>query len=74
MLLTPAQNQNRLKRDGGRTLFLPEVVAPHVYVRAAAWALVASTLTSHISTQTFRRTLAASVNSCAEIKSAPLVA
>ena len=36
MLLTPAQNQNRLKRDGGRTLFLPEVVAPHVYVGAMA--------------------------------------
>ena len=41
-----------------------------VYVRA--WAL--GCFYSHISTQTFRRALTTSVDSCAEIKSAPLVA
>ena len=44
--------------------------APHVYVRA--WAL--GCFYSHISTQIFRRALIASVDSCAEIKSAPSVA
>ena len=62
------KNQNRLNRDG--TLFLPGVVAPHVYVRA--WAL--GCFYSHISIRTFRRVLTASVDSCAEIKSALSVA
>ena len=69
MLLTPAQiKPDRLNREG--TLFLTGVDAPHVYVRA--WAL--DCFYSHISTRTFRRALTASVDSCAEIKSAPLVA
>ena len=44
--------------------------APHVYVRA--WAL--GCFHSLISTRTFRRALTASLDSCAEIKSAPSVA
>ena len=52
---------NRFNRDG--TLFLPGVDAPHVYVRA--WAL--GCFYCHISNQTFRRALTASVDSCAEI-------
>ena len=51
--------------------FLPGVDAPHVYVRA--WALLGC-FHSLISTETFRRALTASVDSCAEIKSAPSVA
>ena len=47
--------------------FLPWVDASRVYVRA--WAL--GCFYSHISTRTFRRALTASVDSCAEIKSAP---
>ena len=50
--------------------FLPGVDALHVYV--GAWAL--DCFYSHISTRTFRRALTASVDSCAEIKSAPSVA
>ena len=50
--------------------FLPGVDSPHVYVRV----LALGCFYSHISTQTFRRALTASVDSCAEIKSAPLVA
>ena len=50
--------------------FLPGVDASHVYVRA--WAL--GCFHSHISTRTFRRALTASVDSCAEMKSAPSVA
>ena len=50
--------------------FLPGVDAPHVYVRA--WAL--GCFHSLIGTRTFRRALTASVDSCAEIKSAPSVA
>ena len=57
-----------MNRDG--TLFLPGVDASHVYV--LAWAL--GCIHSLISTQTFRRALTASVDSCAEIKSAPSVA
>ena len=49
--------------------FIPGVDASHVYVRA--WAL--GYFYSHISTRTFRRALTASVDSCAEIKSAPSV-
>ena len=48
---------------------LPEVDASHVYL--GAWAL--GCFHSHISTQTFRRAVTASVES-AEIKSAPSVA
>ena len=47
--------------------FLPGLDAFHVYV--CAWAL--SCFHSYISTRTFRRGLTASVDSCAEIKSAP---
>ena len=47
--------------------FLPEVDAPHVYVRA--WA--PGCFYSHISTGTFRRALTTSLDSCAETKSAP---
>jgi len=42
---------------------------PHVYV--CAWMLCC--FHSHISTQTFRRALTASLDSCAELKSAPSV-
>ena len=63
-------SQNRLNRDGTLFFFfLPGVDAPHVYVRA--WAL--GCFHSLISTGTFRRALTASVDSCAEIKSAPSV-
>ena len=50
--------------------FLPGVDAPHVYVHA--WVL--GCFHSLISTQTFQRALATSVDSCVEIKSAPSVA
>ena len=67
MSLTPAQNQIvQIETE----LFLPRVDVPHVYVRA--WVL--GCFYSHISTQTFRRALTVSVDSCAEIKSAPSVA
>ena len=49
--------------------FLPGVDASHVYVRV--WAL--GCFHSLIGTQTFRRALTASLDSCAEIKSAPSV-
>ena len=48
---------------------LPGVDASHVYVRA----LALGCFYSHISTHTFRRALTASLDSCAEIKSAPSV-
>ena len=51
-------------------LFLPGVDASHVYVRA----LALGCFYSHISTGTFRRALTASLDSCAEIKSASSVA
>ena len=52
-------------------LFLsPAVDASHVYVRAFALGC----FYSHISTGTFQRALTASMDSCAEIKSAPSVA
>ena len=54
----------------GGIIFYPGVDASHVYVRA--WAL--GCFHSLISTQTFRGVLTASVDSCAEIKSAPSVA
>jgi len=50
--------------------FLPGMDAYRVYV--SAWAL--GCFYSHISTRTFRRALTASLDSCAEIKSAPSVA
>ena len=50
--------------------FSPGVDASHVYVRA----LALGCFYSHISTRTFRRALTASLDSCAEIKSAPSVA
>ena len=54
-------------------IFLPGVDASHVYV--GAWALGHFLRPqSYCSTQTFRRALTASVDSCAEIKSAPSVA
>ena len=59
--------KNRLNRDG--TLFLPGVDASHVYVRA----LALGCFSSHIRTGTFRGALTASLDSCAEIKSAPSV-
>ena len=52
------------------SFFLPGVDASHVYVRA----LALGCFYSHISTRTFRRALTASLDSCAEIKSAPSVA
>ena len=48
---------------------LPGVDASHVYVRA----LALGCFYSQISTGTFRKALTASVDSCAEIKSAPSV-
>ena len=65
MLLTPAQIKPK-SFESRRNSFLPGVDAPHVYVRA--WAL--DCFHSRISTQTFRRALTASVDSCTEIKSA----
>ena len=57
----------RLNREG-TPFFLPGVDASHVYV--GAWEL--GCFHNHIiSTQTFRRAPTASVDSCAEIKSAP---
>ena len=58
------------RRNSFFFLFLPGVDASHVYVRA--WAL--GCFYSHISTGTFRRALTASLDRCAEIKSAPSVA
>ena len=50
--------------------FLPGMDTSHVYVCA----LALGCFYSHISTQTFRRALTTSVDSCTEIKSAPSVA
>ena len=70
MLLTPAQIKPK-SFESRRTLFiLPGVDASHVYVRARAL----SCFHSRISTETFRRALTTSVDSSAEIKSAPSVA
>ena len=62
------QNYNRLNRD--EFFFKLWVDASRVYVRA----LALGCFYSHISTRTFRRALTTSVDSCAEIKSAPSVA
>ena len=51
-------------------IFLPGVDASQVYVCA----LALDCLSSHVSTQTFRRVLTASLDSCTEIKSTPSVA
>ena len=61
-------NKNRLNRDG-TSFFL---FLPGVFVYLHAWPLVC--FHSHISTRDFRRAVTASVDSCAEIKSAPTVA
>ena len=66
MLLAPAQIKPK-SFESRRNSFLPGVDAPHVYVRA--WTL--GCFYSHISTQTFRRALTESVDSCAEKMSAP---
>ena len=72
MSLTPAQikPQSFESRRNSSSSFLLGVDASHVYVRA--WAL--DSFHSLISTQTLRRALTASVDSCAEIKSASSVA
>ena len=66
MLLTPAQIKP-ISLESRRNFFLPGVDASDAYVRA--WAL--GCFNSLISTQIFRRALTASVDSCAEVKSAP---
>ena len=75
MLLTPAEIKSKSFESRRNSLFfflffLRGVDASHVYVRA--WTL--GCFHSQISTQIFRRALTASVDSCAEIKSAPSVA
>ena len=69
MLLTPAQIKPKSFESRRNTLFLflPEVDAPHVYVRA--WAL--GCFHSLISTRTFRRAPTASVASRARDKECP---
>ena len=69
MFFTPAQIKPK-SFESRRNFFLPRVDASHVYVRA--WALGCFHIL--VSTQTFRRALTASVDSCAEIKSAPSAA
>ena len=66
-------NKTKIVWIEGNSFFLfsfPGVDASHVYV--GDWAL--DCLYSHISTQTFRRALTASADSCTEIKSASSVA
>ena len=66
MLLMPAQIKPKSFESRRNSFsFLPVEDAHHVYV--GAWAL--GCFYSHTSTQTFRRTLTASGDSCAEIKS-----
>ena len=65
---TPAQIKPQSFESRRNSFPLPGVDASHVYVRA----LAPGCFHSHISTQTFRRALTASVDSCAEIKSIPL--
>ena len=62
-------NNNKSRRNSFKKLFLPGVDASHGYVRA----LALGCFYSHISIRTFRRALTASLDSCAEIKSAPSV-
>ena len=70
MLLMPAQTELKSFESKRSLFFLPGVDASHVYVRARALGCFHSL----IITKTFRRELTASVDSCAEIKSAPSVA
>ena len=70
MLLAPAQIKPESFESVETELFLLGVDASHVYVRAR----VLGCFHSLISTETFRRALTASVDSCAQIKSAPSVA
>ena len=66
-----SSNKTKIEFESKRPLFiLPGVDASHVYVRAIALGCIHS----HISTETFWRALTASVDSCAEIKSASSVA
>ena len=68
MLLTPAQiKQKSVESRWNSFFFLPGVDVS--YVCMCAWAL--GCFHSFISTRTFGRALTASVDSCAEIKSAP---
>ena len=66
-MLTPAQTKTN-SFESRRNTFLPGADALQVYVRA--WTL--GCFYSLISTQTFRRALTASVDSCAETKRVPL--
>ena len=70
MLLTLAQIKPNSFESRQNSFVLPGVDASRVYVRA----LALGCFYSHISTLTFRRALTASLDSCAEIKSAPSVA
>ena len=70
MFLTPAQFEPKSFELRRTLFFLPGVDASHVYVRVRALGCFHSL----IITKTFRRALTASVDSCAEIKSAPSVA
>ena len=67
MLLTPAQIKPKSFESRWPLFILPGVDATHVYVRARAHGCFHSL----ISTETFLRALTTSVDSCAEIKSAP---
>ena len=70
MLLTPAQIKPKSFESRRNFFFLPGVDASHVYVRDGALGCFHSL----ISTQTIRRALTASLDSCVEIKSALSVA
>ena len=61
-----SSNKSKILLIETELCFLPGADAPHVYVRA--WTLCC--FHCLISTRTFRRVLTASVDSCAEIKSA----
>ena len=67
---TPAQIKPQSFESKRNSFLLPGVDASHVYVRA----LALGCFYSHISTRIVRRALTASLDSCAEIKSAPSVA
>ena len=70
MLLTPAQIKSKSFESRRTLLFYLKWM--RLMFTCVLGRLVASTV--FISTETFRRALAASVDSCAEIKSAPSVA
>ena len=65
LIIKPQSFESR--RNSSSSFFLPGVDASHVYVRA----LALGCFYSHISTGTFRRALTASLDSCAEKKTAP---